>query len=180
MHGRVGVQPGDRVAVTLPNIPQMPIIYYGILWAGGVVVPINPLYKSREFAFVLAAAALVASVIDAEIYKLVVAVTVLSLVISPIYVDAIQRTQARAAARAPSLGKLLRLIYFREWRLTRRASLTVWGAVHRVGSLLNAWAQRLMAMARAKGAVQPGEGTTVAKSTPMPGQPPAQPPPEAR
>ena len=49
----LGVQPGDRVAVTLPNIPQMPIIYYGILWAGGVVVPMNPLYKSREFAYVL-------------------------------------------------------------------------------------------------------------------------------
>lgn len=49
----LGVQPGDRVAVSLPNIPQMPIIYYGILWAGGVVVPMNPLYKSREFAFVL-------------------------------------------------------------------------------------------------------------------------------
>jgi long-chain acyl-CoA synthetase len=51
--GELGVKPGDRVAVTLPNIPQMPIIYYGILWAGGVVVPMNPLYKSREFAYVL-------------------------------------------------------------------------------------------------------------------------------
>jgi long-chain acyl-CoA synthetase len=51
--GELGVQPGDRVAVSLPNIPQMPIIYYGILWAGGVVVPMNPLYKSREFAYVL-------------------------------------------------------------------------------------------------------------------------------
>ena len=50
----LGVQPGDRVAVSLPNIPQMPIIYYGILWAGGVVVPMNPLYKAREFAYVLA------------------------------------------------------------------------------------------------------------------------------
>ncbi len=49
----LGVEPGDRVAVSLPNIPHMPIIYYGILWAGGVVVPVNPLYKSREFAFVL-------------------------------------------------------------------------------------------------------------------------------
>jgi long-chain acyl-CoA synthetase len=49
----LGVEPGDRVGVTLPNIPQMPIIYYGILWAGGVVVPLNPLYKSREFAYVL-------------------------------------------------------------------------------------------------------------------------------
>ena len=51
--GELGVRPGDRVAVSLPNIPQMPMIYYGILWAGGVVVPMNPLYKSREFAFVL-------------------------------------------------------------------------------------------------------------------------------
>jgi long-chain acyl-CoA synthetase len=49
----LGVQPGDRVAVSLPNIPHMPIIYYGILWAGGVVVPVNPLFKSREFAYVL-------------------------------------------------------------------------------------------------------------------------------
>jgi long-chain acyl-CoA synthetase len=51
--GALGVRPGDRVAVSLPNIPQMPIIYYGILWAGGVVVPMNPLYKGREFAYVL-------------------------------------------------------------------------------------------------------------------------------
>jgi long-chain acyl-CoA synthetase len=49
----LGVQPGDRVAVSLPNIPHMPIVYYGILWAGGVVVPLNPLYKAREFSFVL-------------------------------------------------------------------------------------------------------------------------------
>jgi long-chain acyl-CoA synthetase len=51
--GELGVQPGDRVGVSLPNIPHMPIIYYGILWAGGVVVPMNPLYKGREFGYVL-------------------------------------------------------------------------------------------------------------------------------
>lgn len=50
----LGVQPGDRVAVSMPNIPHMPIVYYGILWAGGVVVPMNPLYKSREVGYVLA------------------------------------------------------------------------------------------------------------------------------
>ncbi|GAB91150.1 long-chain-fatty-acid--CoA ligase [Gordonia rhizosphera] len=49
----LGIEPGDRVAVSLPNIAQMPILYYGILWAGGVVVPMNPLYKDREFAHVL-------------------------------------------------------------------------------------------------------------------------------
>ncbi|MEE3853304.1 long-chain fatty acid--CoA ligase [Gordonia sp. LSe1-13] len=49
----LGIEPGDRVAVSLPNIPHMPVLYYGILWAGGVVVPMNPLYKDREFAHVL-------------------------------------------------------------------------------------------------------------------------------
>lgn len=49
----LGVRPGDRVAVSLPNIPHMPIIYYGILHAGAVVVPTNPLYRAREFAHVL-------------------------------------------------------------------------------------------------------------------------------
>ncbi len=49
----LGVQPGERVGIMLPNLPQFPIIYYGILWAGGVVVPMNPLFKSREIAFAL-------------------------------------------------------------------------------------------------------------------------------
>jgi long-chain acyl-CoA synthetase len=49
----LGVQPGDRVAVMLPNLPSMPVVYYGILWAGGVVVPMNPLYKSREVGYAL-------------------------------------------------------------------------------------------------------------------------------
>ena len=50
----LGVQPGDRVAVSMPNVPHLPIVYYGILRAGGVVVPMNPLFKSREVAFYLA------------------------------------------------------------------------------------------------------------------------------
>ncbi len=49
----LGVQRGDRVAVAMPNIPLMPVLYYGILWAGAVVVPMNPLYKDREYEHVL-------------------------------------------------------------------------------------------------------------------------------
>ncbi|NLE76493.1 MAG: long-chain fatty acid--CoA ligase [Chloroflexi bacterium] len=44
----LGVQKGDRVAVHLPNCPQHPIAYYGVLRAGGIVVPCNPLYVARE------------------------------------------------------------------------------------------------------------------------------------
>src|SRR3954453_21540970 len=48
-----GVQPGDRVGIMLPNVPYFGIVYYGILRAGGVVVPMNVLLKGREVAFYL-------------------------------------------------------------------------------------------------------------------------------
>ena len=48
-----GVEPGDRVGLMLPNIPQFPMLYYGILRAGAVVVPMNPLLKAREVEYYL-------------------------------------------------------------------------------------------------------------------------------
>ncbi|HEU4703347.1 MAG TPA: long-chain fatty acid--CoA ligase [Conexibacter sp.] len=48
-----GFQPGDRVGLMLPNVPHFPIVYYGILRAGGVVVPMNVLLKGREVAYYL-------------------------------------------------------------------------------------------------------------------------------
>jgi long-chain acyl-CoA synthetase len=49
----LGVVPGDRVGIMLPNVPAFPIAYYGALGAGAVVVPMNPLLKSREVAYYL-------------------------------------------------------------------------------------------------------------------------------
>ena len=46
-----GIKPGDKVALSCPNLPYFPIVYYGILKAGAVVVPLNVLLKSREIAF---------------------------------------------------------------------------------------------------------------------------------
>jgi long-chain acyl-CoA synthetase len=43
-----GITPGDRVALMLPNVPEFAPVYYGILRAGGVVVPMNPMLKGRE------------------------------------------------------------------------------------------------------------------------------------
>ncbi len=48
-----GLAPGDRVGVMLPNVPEFPVAYYGVLWAGGIVVPMNVLLKRREIAFYL-------------------------------------------------------------------------------------------------------------------------------
>jgi long-chain acyl-CoA synthetase len=47
----IGIRPGDKVALSCPNLPFFPIIYYGILKAGGVVVPLNVLLKGREIAY---------------------------------------------------------------------------------------------------------------------------------
>jgi len=47
------VEPGDRVGIMLPNVPYFAVCYYGVLRAGGVVVPMNVLLKRREVAFYL-------------------------------------------------------------------------------------------------------------------------------
>ncbi|KRC65796.1 long-chain fatty acid--CoA ligase [Aeromicrobium sp. Root236] len=49
-----GVQPGDKVALSCPNLPYFTIIYFGILKAGATVVPLNVLLKGREVAYHLA------------------------------------------------------------------------------------------------------------------------------
>jgi long-chain acyl-CoA synthetase len=48
-----GLQRGDRVGIMLPNVPQFPIAYYGVLKAGGVAVPMNVLLKASEVLFYL-------------------------------------------------------------------------------------------------------------------------------
>ncbi len=47
LHG-LGIAPGDRVAVFMPNCPQFNIAYWGIMKAGAVHVPVSPLSKELE------------------------------------------------------------------------------------------------------------------------------------
>src|SRR4051812_4379600 len=46
-----GIVAGDKGALSCPNLPYFPIVYYGILKAGAVVVPLNVLFKGREVAY---------------------------------------------------------------------------------------------------------------------------------
>ena len=46
-----GIQKGDRVAFTCPNLPYFPIVYFGIIKAGAIVVPLNILLKAREVEY---------------------------------------------------------------------------------------------------------------------------------
>ena len=49
-----GIGPGDRVALSCPNLPCFPVVYYGILKTGATVVPLNILLTEREIAYHLA------------------------------------------------------------------------------------------------------------------------------
>ncbi|WP_243367914.1 long-chain-fatty-acid--CoA ligase [Fundidesulfovibrio soli] len=49
----MGIQPGDRVAIMLPNLPQTIVAYWGALYAGAVAVFVNPLYMDTELTHIL-------------------------------------------------------------------------------------------------------------------------------
>jgi len=49
----LGIRKGDRAVLLLPNSPQFLVAYYGLLKAGAVIVPLNPLSAERELEFYL-------------------------------------------------------------------------------------------------------------------------------
>lgn len=46
-----GIKPGDKVGLSCFNLPYFPIVFFGILKAGGVVVPLSVLLKKDEIAY---------------------------------------------------------------------------------------------------------------------------------
>jgi long-chain acyl-CoA synthetase len=47
----MGIGHGDKVALSCPNLPFFPVVYYGIMKAGAAVVPLNVLFKPREIEY---------------------------------------------------------------------------------------------------------------------------------
>lgn len=48
-----GIEPGDRIAIMLPNVVQWPVTWLAAQKAGAVVVPVNSSYQRGDLAFVL-------------------------------------------------------------------------------------------------------------------------------
>jgi long-chain acyl-CoA synthetase len=63
-----GVQPGDRVALLLPNVPQFVVAEIGTWLAGGIVAPMNPTYPDEELRAVLARTGAKVAVVLAPFY----------------------------------------------------------------------------------------------------------------
>ncbi|MEZ5346614.1 MAG: long-chain fatty acid--CoA ligase [Pyrinomonadaceae bacterium] len=47
----MGIGHGDKVGLACPNLPFFPVVYYGIMKAGAVVVPLCILFKEREYEY---------------------------------------------------------------------------------------------------------------------------------
>ncbi|MFH1609231.1 MAG: AMP-binding protein [Candidatus Bipolaricaulota bacterium] len=50
---KLGIEPGDKVAIWMSNIPEWIVAYFAIARAGGVVVPMNTRYKTHEVGYIL-------------------------------------------------------------------------------------------------------------------------------
>ncbi|EMP55537.1 long-chain-fatty-acid--CoA ligase [Marinobacter santoriniensis NKSG1] len=48
LQNKTDLKPGDRIAVQMPNLPQYPVVVFGAMRAGLIVVNTNPLYTERE------------------------------------------------------------------------------------------------------------------------------------
>src|SRR5262245_61622105 len=64
---RFNVKPGDRVGLWLKNRPEFVTAFFGIINAGGVVVPINNFLKPDEVIFILADAGADVLISDVEL-----------------------------------------------------------------------------------------------------------------
>lgn len=49
-----GIGEGDRIALSVPNVPGFPVVFFGALQLGAIVIPMNPLFKPREVEYYLA------------------------------------------------------------------------------------------------------------------------------
>jgi len=67
LKAQLGIRPGDRVALWLKNCPEFIPAFFGILHAGGVVVPINNFLKTDEVNYIVNDAGINVLVTDAEL-----------------------------------------------------------------------------------------------------------------
>jgi len=70
----LGVKKGDRVALLMPNIPQMLIGQFAVWKNGGVAVPVNPLYNEAELLHALKDCGAEIVIVMASFYRAVKAV----------------------------------------------------------------------------------------------------------
>lgn len=95
---QLGLKPGDKVGLCLPNTPYYVIFYYAVLKAGLVVVNYNPLYVTRELAHQIQDSATTTMIVPdlAAIYDKVVGIAELQRIIVCRFADTLPRLKGFA------------------------------------------------------------------------------------
>ncbi len=95
----------------------------GANWSDSLTVALV-IGQMGEFSFVMAATALGAGVIDSDLHRFIVALCVLSLITSPLYVQIVRRNRHRAIRHIDGLKALFKLVFFKERRFSRSLGKT--------------------------------------------------------
>jgi long-chain acyl-CoA synthetase len=121
----LGIEAGDRVALMLPNVPQYVVAFFGILRAGAIVVPTNPLYTEHELEHQLDDASAMAVITLDQLFGRVQAALPYTTVRTVIVTGIGEVLPAR-----------LRPLYTAKVRREGVRSIPAGGIVHRFGTLL--------------------------------------------
>lgn len=68
---KLGLQKGERVACLLPNIPAMLEAHFGVLLAGGIIVPVNYRLAPAEIQYILEHSGAKVLLVDTEFFPLI-------------------------------------------------------------------------------------------------------------
>jgi fatty-acyl-CoA synthase len=117
-----GVQPGDRVAYLMPNLPEMLVAHFAVPLAGGVLVALNTRLTAEEVAYILRHSGAKILVADAALLPVAAAAadaagTVTQLVVA---------TDAEAGSARPDLAAEPRLVDYAEFAARATGDLLPW------------------------------------------------------
>ena len=104
LQARFGVKPGDRVALWVKNCPEFVPAVFGILTAGGVVVPINNFLKPAEVDYILNDSGANVLITDAELAAHTEALKAARPALAILCVDEFAALKPSTAFHPPSAG----------------------------------------------------------------------------
>lgn len=102
---RMGAKKGDRIAVFLPNCPQFIVCFYGILKAGCVHVPVNPMFTEPELIYELNDTAARIIVVQDQLLPLLLAVQAQTSVAHVLHTSLLDALPAEQDAYPASLAQ---------------------------------------------------------------------------
>jgi acyl-CoA synthetase (AMP-forming)/AMP-acid ligase II len=117
-----GVEPGDRVAYLMPNLPEMLIAHFAVPLAGGVLVAINTRLTAEEISYILRHSGAKILIVDAAMLPLAVAAADQAGTVGQLVVAA----DAEAGSAGPDLAAGSGMVGYAEFLASRAGNPLPW------------------------------------------------------